>query len=755
MRRSVARAAAGHPSGRTRRPPFVDVLLVVMVLLLTAYTVGLALGDHGTFDPLVDGWLSIFTELAAVTLCISACVRSRLAEPQVVLGTLAVGTYAAGDAYYASSLDGADALVAMSLADVAYLAFYPLMLGTLAVVVVRRPKALVWPLLVDSLVGALGAASLMALILAPVLHLGAQSGSYEVIVAVVYPLLDLLLISAVAGILATRGLDVGPRWPLLIAGLLVFSVADVGYALGMQDYAVGSIVDAGWVAGIVAIAAWVDGAADTRGALHGRSHAVPELAAPLVSTAVALVVLLVGTQMSIPVLAVVFAGATLALAALPLTSRNRMLITLARTDELTGLPNRRAFLTDVPARLSRETTGALFLLDLDRFKHVNDALGHDVGDELLVHVGERFARHIRPNDMLARLGGDEFAVFLAGVSEEQAVAAAQRLAEELADPVEVASATLLVSASVGIALVPAHGTDMGLLMRKADIAMFRAKAEHRGHHVYDASDDNDGALRLRTVQELRTALAEDQFEMHYQPKVRLVDQEVTGVEALVRWNHPTRGQLPPAAFLALAEEAGLMPELSSLVLRRAIRRAARWRSEGLDISVAVNMSGSCILSCLPYEIHQLLRTHSLPPSRLVLEITEDVLMSTPVGTARILEDLRVSGIRISIDDFGTGYSSLAYLRDLPVDELKLDRSFITAMPHDVRARGLVGSIIDLAHSLGLEVVAEGVNDEGTRDDLLAQGCDSAQGFLFSRPLPAREISSWVSGRVGSGGGSCR
>jgi EAL domain-containing protein (putative c-di-GMP-specific phosphodiesterase class I) len=295
---------------------------------------------------------------------------------------------------------------------------------------------------------------------------------------------------------------------------------------------------------------------------------------------------------------------------------------------------------------------------------------------------------------------------------------------------------------------------MSVLMRKADIAMFRAKSEHSGHHVYDASDDDDGALRLRTVQELRVALAEDQFELHYQPKVRLSDGEVTGVEALVRWNHPTRGRLPPVAFLPLAEEAGLMPALSAIVLERAVRRVARWRAEeGLDISVAVNMSGSCILACLPYQIISLLEQHAVPPSGIMLEITEDVLMSTPAGTSAILAELRTVGVQIAIDDFGTGYSSLAYLRDLPVDELKLDRSFITAMKDDQRAGGLVGSIIDLAHSLGLRVVAEGVDVERTRDELRLRGCDVVQGFLIAEPLPAGMVSPWLSERrIGAGRG---
>ncbi|MBG6225232.1 diguanylate cyclase (GGDEF)-like protein [Arthrobacter sp. CAN_A2] len=746
MRRDMLLAAdrrRGEQWGPTR------VLTALMVGLLVVYTVGLLLGDPTTFEPFTDGWLCILTELAAVALCITAAVRTRFSEPQVLLGAGAVTAYTAGDAYYVASLDGVDSLGFTSLADVPYLAFYPLLLGALAVVLVRKLRGLMWPILLDSLVGALAAASLMVLLLAPILKTGPVGGTaFEVAVTVAYPLLDLLLVTAVAGVLASKGLDIGPRWPVLIAGLIMFSAADVAYALGLEEYSAGSIIDAGWVIGVVAVAAWVDGAAGSGRAR--RSRGVPELAAPLVSTASALAVLVVGSRLDIPLLAVVLAAASLGMASVPLAFRNRMLVVLARTDELTGLPNRRALLTDVPDRLTGGR-GALFLVDLDRFKHVNDALGHDVGDALLVQVGRRFRRQLRPGDLLARLGGDEFAVFLGGVTETEAVAAAKRLGAELASPVEVGSAALQVSASIGIALTPRHGTDITRLMRKADIAMFRAKAQRSGCHVYDSTDDDDGELRLRTVQEIRTALTEEQFELHYQPKVRLADHGVTGVEALVRWNHPTRGQLPPSAFLSLVEDAGLMPQLSSLVLRRAVRRVAGWRADGLDIVVAVNMSGSCILPCLTQEILTLLDLHGLPASCLMLEITEDVLMSTPAGTAGILAELRAAGLQISIDDFGTGYSSLAYLRDLPVDELKLDRSFVTAMGGDPRAGALVGSIIDMAHSLGLRVVAEGVNGEETREELLSRGCDFGQGFHLAMPLPASGVGPWLAARAVAAG----
>ncbi len=744
MRRTSARTG-----GRRTRDRLSGLLTGIMVLLLAVYLLAIALGDSTTFDPLLDGWLYLLTALAAAALCVNASVRTRFREPQIVLATSAVLVYSAGDAYYTLSLDGEQMLVEVSLADVAYFLFYPLLLAALIVAVVRKLRTLVWPLVLDSIVGALGAASLMALALSPVLStVRADGTTFELIVAIVYPLLDLLLITAVGGVLSLRGLDIGPRWPLLIAGVIVFSAADLAYALGLDDYVVGSVIDVGWVAGLVGIAAWVDGVAQPRRAARGRLYEIPEIAAPVISTACALAVLVVGTQIDIPLLAVIFAAATLALAAVPLAFRHRMLVSLARTDELTGLPNRRALLTDVPYRLDRGHTGALFLIDLDRFKHVNDALGHDVGDALLVQVSRRFSGQLRPGDLLARLGGDEFAVFLEGMTEQEAITAAQRLEAELAEPVRLRTTTLQVSASIGISLAPAQGTDMNVLMRKADIAMFRAKSARSGHHVYDASDDDDGALRLRTVQELRAALAADEFELHYQPKIRLADQQVMGVEALIRWNHPLRGQLAPGEFLPLVEEAGLMPNLSSLVLERAVRRVARWRTEGLDVVVAVNMSGSCIVPFLPSEILTLLERHAVPASCLVLEITEDVLLSDPAGTALILGRLRGEGVQVSIDDFGTGYSSLAYLRDLPVDELKLDRSFITAMQQDKRALGLVRSIIDLAHSLDLRVVAEGVEDEATLQELREQGCDYAQGFLLAAPLPAQEVAPWIAVQAG-------
>ncbi|WP_434995907.1 putative bifunctional diguanylate cyclase/phosphodiesterase [Arthrobacter sp. Ld5] len=717
--------------------------VIATITLAALYLVSLLLGDLARFD-VVGVWLGITTELSAVAVCVCAVLRTRLSQWQVVFGAAAVSIYTAGDVYYLAALQGQQALTVVSAADVAYLAFYPLMLGVL-VVTVRKLKRVTWPLLLDSLVGALAAASVMAMILAPVLRAEASGGTaLGVVVVVIYPLLDLLLITAVGGLLSSRGLDLGPRWPLLVTGLILFAAADIGYALGVQEYAVGSVADAGWILGLAAIALWVDGGARTgTEAFRPRTRGVPAATALLLSTTSAVVVLLVGCQTPIAPLAQVFAASALLLAAVPLLFRNRMLTTLATTDELTGLPNRRGLVTDLRGRLGGRRSGALFFLDLDRFKDVNDALGHTVGDALLVQVAERFARQLRSNDLLARLGGDEFAVFLDGVEADQALKVARRLEAALSEPVQIGTASLKTSVSIGIARTPENGTDIDLLMRKADIAMFRAKSSRSGHHLYDAMDDDGGARKLRTLQELRTALVEDQFELHYQPKVRLRDDAVTSVEALIRWNHPVLGQLPPTSFLPLAEEAGLMPELSSLVLGSAVDQVARWYADGLTVSVAVNLSGSCIQHGLPRQVRTLLAQHGMPADCLMLEITEDMLMADPAHSSKILAQLRADGVQVSIDDFGTGYSSLAYLRDLPADELKLDRSFITAMRTDGRAGGLVGSIIELAHSLDLRVVAEGVDNEETLLELRALGCDLAQGFHFAKPLPAAKLVPWI------------
>src|ERR1035437_3954648 len=428
----------------------------------------------------------------------------------------------------------------------------------------------------------------------------------------------------------------------------------------------------------------------------------------------------------------------------------------ATHDSLTRLANRRALYTDGQARLVK-TPGrrrALLLLDLDKFKEVNDSLGHHAGDQLLVEVGARLRGQVRGGDLLARLGGDEFAVLLEDAGYDEAASVADNLRATLAQPFTPLAGpsapgtlTLHSSVSIGIALFPDDGPDLSALLRKADIAMYKAKASGDGHHVYSGTDDADGEARLRTVDELRTAITNDQLVLHYQPKIDLANGTVHSVEALVRWDHPTRGLLYPDAFLALVEVSGLMRAMTRLVLELALDQAAVWQGRGQHLTIAVNLSASSLVDAdLPEEIFAMLAARGVPPAALQLEITEEFLMAHRDRARSILTRLRDGGIQISVDDFGTGYSSLSYLPDLPIDELKLDRSFVFPMVDDARAAALVASTIGLAHSLGLRMVAEGVETEVAYTELRRLGCDQGQGFWMSRPVPPAGLDHWLSNR---------
>ena len=427
----------------------------------------------------------------------------------------------------------------------------------------------------------------------------------------------------------------------------------------------------------------------------------------------------------------------------------------ATHDSLTGLPNRRALYTGGQARLVETPSRrrALLLMDLDKFKEVNDSLGHYAGDQLLVEVGARLRRQMRGGDLLTRMGGDEFAVLLEDAGYDEAVRVAENLRATLAEPFTplegssaLGSQTLHTSASIGIALFPDDGRDLSTLLHKADLAMYMAKTSGDGHHVYSCTDD-DGGTKLQTVEELRTAMTTDQLLLHYQPKIDLDTGAVDSVEALVRWNHPTRGLLYPHVFLALVEESGLMRAMTRRVLEMALNQASEWQRQGQDLTVAVNLSASSLGDAdLPGEIFAMLAARGVPTRALQLEITEEFLMADRALARTILNRLRDNGIQISIDDFGTGYSSLSYLRDLPADELKLDRSFILSMADDARAAALVASTIALSHSLNLRMVAEGVETEAAYTELSRLGCDQAQGLFICSPLPAAELDHWLNNR---------
>ncbi|WP_062205718.1 bifunctional diguanylate cyclase/phosphodiesterase [Streptomyces sp. NBRC 109706] len=420
-------------------------------------------------------------------------------------------------------------------------------------------------------------------------------------------------------------------------------------------------------------------------------------------------------------------------------------------DPLTGLPNRRWLLTRTDAVL-REAAGegrrvGLILIDLDSFRSVNDTLGHLTGDRLLLLIADRIRACLPAGARAARLGGDEFAILLphAG-SATAAQRTARALITALDAPLELDGLSLLVEASAGVALFPEHAREAEGLLRRADVAMYLAKRDRSEVEVYEASRDGNTPDRLALLGDLRRALDADEVELHYQPKVRF-DGVVAGLEALVRWNHPVRGKVPPDEFIAIAEASGLMPRLTDHVLESALRQVARWRAAGLTVPVAVNVS--------PRDVHApgfagavaaRLARHRVPPDALQLEITEHVMLEDPHHAADTLAALAGHGVRMSLDDFGTGYSSLVHLRKLPVSELKIDRSFVARLVLDAQDAEIVRCTVDLAHSLGLVVVAEGVEDDETWERLRDLGCDAVQGWLVSAAMPVDEATSWLRAR---------
>ena len=433
-----------------------------------------------------------------------------------------------------------------------------------------------------------------------------------------------------------------------------------------------------------------------------------------------------------------------------IAEREEQIRVQATHDALTGLPNRVLFLDRLQHAIENAKRSgdlvAIIMMDLDRFKDVNDTLGHHFGDELLHEIGRRLSQTLRGSDTVARLGGDEFAVtFIAG-GASRAEETAQRIRSALKSPFVLAGVSIEVDASMGIALYPLHAPDAETLMKRADVAMYDAKKNHSAYATYEPGRDEHSLRRLTILSELRHAIERDELELHYQPKIDVISGRAVHAEALVRWRHPVHGLLPPDEFIPLAEQSGNISMITKWVLRRAIADCGEWNAAGLELTVAVNLSALDLLDLeLPTYVGGLLAGVGLPPSKLVLEITESGVMKDPAYALRILRDLKTRGITLAIDDYGTGYSSLAHLKRLPVDELKIDKSFVLNL-RDAPADDMVivRSTIELGHNMGLKVIAEGVENVETWRILKELGCDMAQGYFVSPPLPSKEFRAWMS-----------
>jgi diguanylate cyclase (GGDEF)-like protein len=730
---------------------------VAVIALLTAALLADALAGLGPLSEPLLRWspavAGVITAAGAVLRVISQ-ERERRAWIPLALGLV---LYAMAWVWW-TAVWGKNADAPMpSPADALWLLIYPTAYATVAMLLRRsfvRAPAGMW---LDGLLAAMAFSAVgVALIYGPLID-QATGPAFGVAVQAAYPLGDMVLAALVLGVVAISGWRPGARWLVLGAAVLVWFVGDT---INLNIVADGG--DTSWSGdifwligfGLLTIAPWQRPSAPEGLRVEG----LRMLLAPAVFSTVAVTVLAVDQvhRTNALTVALALAAVAVALARTTMTLREVQLLADARheslTDDLTGLPTRRHFHRRLDAALREaEAEGlpfGLLVFDLDRFKELNDTLGHGAGDTLLELVGRRLRDDLGRGALLARLGGDEFAVLLApGMGADAARRVAARVLDAIERPFEVEGLELDIGVSVGIALYPEHATEDGELLRRADVAMYLAKGAGGGVAMYDPGRDLHTRDRLALGRQLRAGLERDDIAVYYQPKVDPQLGRVLGVEALVRWQHPAHGLLMPSDFLSLASRSGLMAKLTRRVLEIALAQLAAWRADGLDLTVAVNLAVSDLLDpALPDDVSRLLVVHDVPPTALSLEVTEDGLIADPVGAAATLDAIARLGVRISLDDFGTGWSSLAHLRRLPVDELKIDRSFVMDMAGDEDDAAIVRTTLDLARSLRLRVVAEGVEDDATWRLLSDQGCDAIQGYVLSRPLPAAQLDAWLAQR---------
>ena len=761
-----------------RWPPLgVRVALVALLTGLVVFALSTVLREQPGRIVLIDNWLGSTLLLSAAGL---VAARSwRVAAERWAWLFIAAGMSATGLATIVNAVWARDGQVP-SPADPLFLAFYPLVFAGFLLLIRHRLRYVPPGIRLDALMVGLTVAAVATALASRPTRPAATGSPATLLLELSYPGGVLLLLALTAGSLAILGWRTERRWALLVAGLVLYAIANTIYLFEMlhRSYVKGTWIDACWPAAflLIAAAAWVSG---THAGLRPKTGRAP-LLLPVVCTIAALGVTLLADDKRLPVI----------LAALSLTAvAARFAVTFrdvsalaeshhqAITDELTGLSNRVAVATaltaatfDEPGSTRSDRRGVklgLVLLGLDQFQEIAASLGRSVSNELRYRVANRLSRAVRPADLLARVGDDEFAVLLTQSDLTTTRAQAGALMDALRAPFALDHMTMQVDASIGIALWPDHCAHPQELLACAEAAMAHARTMTSHIAVYDAAADLHTNHDGQFIADLRGMLAPDGREVppagsrngdgghdagvltcYYQPKINASDESVHSVEALVRWRHPTRGLLLPDQFLPAAEHAGLMRPVAALVLDMALAQVRSWRDQGITLTVAVNLSTTNLLDLgLVETIARLLRTHDLPAESLILEITESTLTTDSQRARNTVSALRRLGTHLSLDDYGTGWSSLARLQDLSVDELKLDRVFVARLALDPRSIAIVRSTVALAHSLGADLVAEGVEDNVTLCALRQYGCNITQGNVHSPPLPPEEFQRWLAARA--------
>jgi len=748
----VGRAAA---LGRVRTTVWLAYAALAAVLIL--YLASLIVRRPDQSWPWLDGWMVAGFEVVAAVLCLARGLTER--SGRVIALVLGIGLlcWAVGDVVLTVEAQGGATPPSPSFADAFYLAFYPLTYVAVVLFMRGEVRRLTTPSWLDGVVAGLGAAAVCAAFAFHSILRSAGGDALGVATNLAYPIGDLLLLALVVG--ATTLLSGRRRAPwLLLATGIALNVGGDTFNLFSTSFGashVGSVVNGiAWPTAILlmSMAVWLrPRPSDLLTSQRTSGFVLPGLAA-----VAGLAVLFFGTVSHPGSVAIGLSLATLIAVGvrLALSVHSLRILTEERhrqsvTDDLTGLWNRRYltnllnafFIEQADPRMQPGRLAFLFI-DLNRFKEINDSFGHMAGDELLRQLGARLRSSLRASDALVRIGGDEFAVVLLDGDADFATATARRLVGCLEQPFALDMVNARIGASIGIALAPDDANSSADLLWAADVAMYRAKLEDAPFALYDKRLDSDGDRLLR-VEELRAALDDGHFVLHYQPQLDLHTGQVSAVEALLRWAHPTLGLIPPLKFLPLAEEAGLMPALTTWVLDSALKQCAIWRTSGLPITVSVNISATNLLDpSFAVGIVALLAKHNLPAQALVVEITETNVITQFERSQQVIRHLHELGLIVSIDDFGAGATSLAYLSGLTISELKLDRTFITGLTGVDREREkeLVGATIELGHALGLRVVAEGIEDVTTLELLRELGCDLAQGYFISKPKPATELA---------------
>ncbi len=673
--------------------------------------------------------------------------------PCLLIGAGMAST-AAGDVVYAAWVPEGQV---PSLADPLYLAFYPLVYAGIVLLMRERLRRVPTAFRLDALICGLTLGAVAAAVATGPINAAMQGEPATVFVGLAYPVGDLLLLALTAGMLPILGWRAELRWGFLVAGFMAFAIADTVYLFQTSagTYLEGTWIDACWPAAslLIAAAGWLPTSGVSPRPKPGLAAYIPAIVCGGIALAVA--VLANHTRVAVALAALTLIAVAWRFA---VTFRDVSATAEAHrqlmTDELTGLPNRMSLATTLTAVSIDESSAlfrtrssrALLLLDIDQFKEINYFAGRHVGDQLLNRIAERLSRAVRPGDVIARTGGDEFAILFAdNVDITTARARAGAMLEALRAPFELDPITLQVEASISIALCPDHCEHPNDLLNCVETTLPHAKTGPTKIVVHDPGKvrlekDNDDYL----VEELRTALSNGELTCHYQPKIRAEDGRVHSVEALLRWHHPSRGLLLPEKFLAAAERAGLMRQIANCVVNLALGQVRSWYDNGVRMTVAVNLSVANLLDLdLVDTIDRLLTTHAVPPEALILEITEGTFANDSARSRNTVYALRRLGVRISLDDYGTGWSSLARLQDLSVDELKLDRVFVSRLAEDPRSIAIVRSTVALAHSLGADLVAEGVEDQATLQALRRYGCNITQGYVHTPPLPAEELLAWI------------